>query len=168
MVSFVTYRTKLLSQAKAESFAKALRSNDRFAFVTVEKSPRAKSEKAWLVRFEPSNAARKAALVDAAQDARTERALCGTFTFAVDPDRPHYHCFSHQSGECYTLDLNTCDCPDETYRCSHVGLACKHRIALALALRAGEVGEFTPVNRGLDQERFAEAYGDVDELFGVI
>lgn len=161
MISFVTYRTKLLSEKQASAFAAALRANSRFAMVSVERSSRARGEKAFIVRFEPSNAARKEALVNNAQDQRTERALTQSFTFCRDTDHDFCHCLSH-SGEVYETTLNSCSCPDETYRCSGVGLACKHRIALALAIRAGDVQEFrhvvTPQRHRLDQDRFHEIF----------
>jgi len=159
MTSFTSYRTRLLSEKRALAFAAALKANPRFAFVAVERSARAKGPNCFLVRFEPSSVARRTALLDQAQDARIVRAATQGFTFAADPDAPFCHCLSHSSGEVYETTLNSCSCPDEEMRCSKIGLACKHRIALALAIRDGEVTEFTPpVRRAFDAARFNEIF----------
>jgi hypothetical protein len=130
----VFHRTKLLTLAAAAAFARCLGGNSRFTSVSIEESKRAKSEKRWMVLFQPSNASRQEAMVDRQQDARARRACEQPFTFCLDKDagRPFFWCHSHTSGEVYEVGANAecCSCPDATYRLRGTGLRCKHQLAL--------------------------------------
>lgn len=160
MISFTSYRTKLLPESKANAFAAALRGNPRFAHVAVERSSRAKGSACWFVRYASSSEVRRRALVDGAQDARTRRAMDQEFTFCSDPERAGYHCLSHSSSEVYEVTLNSCSCPDQEARCRAAGIACKHRVALHLAITAGTVADLARVTpRAFEQKRFAEIFG---------
>jgi hypothetical protein len=132
------FRTKVLSQAQAESFCKALTAHRSFIEVSVEESPRAKGEKRWFVQYLPANLTRQEAMRDRQQSAREERARTQQFTFVRDSDHPYYHCLSHATGECYCVTEFSCDCGDATFRCLPNNLSCKHMISLRFAILAAE------------------------------
>lgn len=154
---FTAYRTKLLSQKRAAAFASALRRNSRFSHVSVEQSSRAKGDACWFVRFEPSSEIRRQALVDAQDSSRARRGLEQEFTFVRDTATNSYLCFSHTSGNVYSVTEHSCDCPDSQHRLTGTAIRCKHRYAL-IAQSPAELGP-APV-RSETQDRF-------DAIFGV-
>ena len=137
------FRTKCMVLAQAARFAKCLEGNSRFLGVEITESTRAKSDKRWFVAFTPSNPERVQAILDRQQDARAQRAAEQTFSFMLDKDggRPFLWCYSHASGETYEVDCQgrSCSCPDHEFRCKPNGLKCKHQIAAAAAIQAGDV-----------------------------
>jgi len=138
--------TKLMDIEHAGRWARCLTANSRFTSVEIQTSRRAKSAHVrYFVTYLPSSASRQTAMLDRQQDARNRRADEQEFTFCHDGDHDFYHCLSHTSGETYDVTLNSCSCPDHQFHCAANGLACKHRLALASALRRGEVGEFETV-----------------------
>jgi len=132
MESVSHHRTKCLTIDAAGRFAKCLMANSRFTDITIENSPRAKGDRAWFVRFAPSNPDRLQDLLDHHQDARARRACEQAFTFCLDKDagRPFFWCHSHQSGEVYEVTEHSCNCPDAEFRLKGTGLLCKHSLAL--------------------------------------
>lgn len=152
MTSFTSYRTKLLSEARARQFAACLRKNSRAAFVAVMRSTRAKSDDRWYVQWQPSNESRQRALVDAQDSARAQRGCEGTFTFLKDVDGS-FLCFSHESGNVYSVREHSCDCPDATHRLAGTSIRCKHSWALRNA-SPEELGPAPVIDRKFDQAQF--------------
>jgi hypothetical protein len=175
MVSFnemrpPSFRTILMDLEHAARWARCLNANRRFTNAEIQTSPRAKSpEVRYYVTYQPSNERRQAAMLDHQQSARAQRADAQEFTFCHDGDHDFFHCLSHTSGQTYETTLNSCSCPDEQFRCSPNGLACKHRLALASHIRDQRTTEFKPVvarkplSRDMkwakDQELFASVFG---------
>src|SRR6185295_2657141 len=112
MAGVTFYRTSLLTEHQAQSFARCLARNRRFSNVNLCHSARAKGAACWFVTFAPSNPDRQAVLLGAQQDARTERAAVQSFTFAANQQEAY--CFSHGSGETYQIDPHGswCGCED--------------------------------------------------------
>jgi hypothetical protein len=136
--------------------------------VEIVTSRRATGQARFFVRYQPANPLRQDAMLAREQAARVERAESETFTFCHDGDHEFFHCLSHGSGEVYEVTLQSCGCPDAQFRAEPQGLACKHRLALADAIRRGEVQEFEPVpsrevQRQRDQDRFREIFADANE-----
>ena len=151
------YRSALLSEAQATAFCRMLAANPRFASVHLAHSSRATGACQWFVIFQPSNPTRAAALLQAQQDARTERAATQEFTFAANAEE--VYCYSHGSGGVYSLqpDGRGCSCEDSIHRCGPSGvLLCKHGLAWlaseekraldeAIARRAEEARRFMEI-----------------------
>src|SRR5688572_18603487 len=78
----LSYRTRLLTQEKAEQFARCLRSNPLFAEVAVVESTR--SQGRYFVDFLPSSTDRQEAMLDRQQQQRSDRATTQQFTFCLD------------------------------------------------------------------------------------
>jgi len=134
----VAFRTALLSQARAESFAAMLTANSRFESVLVNRSERAKCDKAFFVTFQPSSEARKDLIFMAQWDARKERGQGegADYTFFADEDNKGcYWVYNPISQETYSTSIFSCSCPDYTYRCQRAGLQCKHQAAHTEFLR---------------------------------
>jgi predicted nucleic acid-binding Zn finger protein len=144
----IRFRTRCLPHAQAERFAACLAANERFRDVEVVESARAKGERRHFVEFLPANPERLAAMLSRQQDARQQRADTEgrDYVFALDKNagRVFAHCFNPSSGQVYETTEHTCSCPDWEWRCSSLGLSCKHQLALAAALARGEVGRFEP------------------------
>lgn len=122
------FRTKLMSEARAFAFAKALQGNRRFAFVQLCRSYRTKSADCWYVSFQPSSESRKLAVLDRQQSARAQRAADGDFTSCKDPQTGRWWVYSPTSGHTYETTATACDCLDARHRANPAGLACKHSI----------------------------------------
>ena len=132
----IVYRTKLIFEAKAQSFAAMLRGNSRFEDVKVKHSGRAKSDAAFFVTFQPVSEVRKDAIFMDQWKAREQRALDQECIFWPDPDLINvWNCFSCKSGETYQVTLGDCTCPDYHFRCQKAGLNCYHQHSLSAFLR---------------------------------
>jgi hypothetical protein len=129
----LSYRTKLMPEAKAQAFAACLTANADFTEVSVEESARAKREEKFFVQFKPASELRQLDMLARQIDARASRAAAQGFSFILDKDagRPFVWVHSHSSGEVYELDIEgrSCGCPDHLYRCSKAGIQCKHALA---------------------------------------
>ena len=159
------YRTTLLSEAQATAFCRMLAANPRFAGVHLAHSSRATGACQWFVIFQPSNPTRARALLQAQQDARTERATTQEFTFAANAQE--VYCYSHSSGECYRLEVDGsgCSCEDWLRRCQPNGsLKCKHILAW-LAREEQRNVEEARVRRTEDTRRFEEIFSSKDEAW---
>jgi hypothetical protein len=123
------FRTKLMDQAQAERFAHCLDANARFAKVTVEES---RSAGRFFVSFLPAAPERQAEMLETVQSERLVRALTegSDYVFVVDDSARFMWCFNPRSGETWEVTSQSCTCPDHVYRCSRVGLKCKHQLAL--------------------------------------
>jgi len=76
------------------------------------------------------------------QREREERALAEQFTFVRGEENGEVvvWCLSHKSKETYTIKRHSCSCNDFQFRLAPLGLdCCKHREALLIASRRGEV-----------------------------
>lgn len=144
------YRTRPMSQDRAEQFARCLAANPRFEGVVVLGS---RSPGKSVVVYRPANLGRQAELLDDQQNTRAARADAegGNYVFAANGDG-RWWCLS-TSGETYLVSLSGCDCPDHTYRCGAAGLACKHMLALASNL--GRQVTFAPVTPAPQVDPFA-------------
>jgi hypothetical protein len=149
------FRTKLMTEARAHSFAKALTANRRFAFVLICHSARAKGPECFFVQFQPSSEARKLAIIDRQQSVRAQRAASGDFTSCKDPHTNRWWVFSPVSGCTYETTATSCDCPDARQRANPAGLACKHSIHVR-----GEMAREAEV-----REQRAELARRFDEIF---
>jgi hypothetical protein len=136
----VGFRTKLLPLERAESFARCLRGNERFADVQVQESPRSPGK--WFVAFTPSDEGRRQYWLEQAQTERQARSdFEGLhYTYLIDPSGSFYWCFS-VSGELYDVTPHSCSCPDFQFRCSGHGIYCKHILALYRAVNEGRVND---------------------------
>jgi len=140
-------RTKPMERAQALRFARALEANPRFTNVSVAESRQAKAPaKRWVVWYQSSNPARRAAVRDREQTARQQRAEAegSRYLWVLDTDHPFFHCLS-TSGEVWEVTHASCSCPDATYRCKPAGLLCKHSLAL-----------ISGVGQQVDMETFSE------------
>lgn len=132
--SGVHYRTRLLTEPRARSFAAALAANPAFTLMDVETSPRAKGEARFFVTFRPANAARQQDLQRRQQDTRQARAEAQGSEYLWCPDRGFLWCLS-TSGEVYEVTPGrSCTCGDFVYRCQGAGLQCKHLLSIDAGL----------------------------------
>lgn len=143
----VHYRTRLLTQERALSFARALEANRRFEEVSVTRSGRARSDAQFFVTFRPVSEQRMTALREEQQDARDARAIeeGSAYLWCRDENcgRSFVWCLS-TSGEVYEVTPGkSCTCPDFEYRAGPSGLHCKHLQALFFGL--GTMTDFQPV-----------------------
>jgi hypothetical protein len=162
----LTFRTRLMELEPAARFAKCIAANPRFGAVEIVTSRRAKGERRFYVTYLPTNEARLAAIVDRQQSARAKRATEQDFVFCHDGDHDFFHCHSISSGEVYETTLNSCTCPDHTWRCLPNQIACKHSLALADHLREERTTTFKPVTPSThraDQDRFDMIFSDRDQ-----
>lgn len=162
----LTFRTRLMELEPAARFARCVQANARFGAVEIQTSRRAKGERKFFVTYLPTSEARLEALVDRQQQARAQRAAEQEFVFCHDGDHDFYHCHSLSSGEVYETTLNSCSCPDHTFRCLPNGLACKHSLALADHIREERTTEFKPVTASAHraaQDQFDAIFGDSNE-----
>lgn len=150
----LTFRTCLMKLEPAARFALCLEANPRFCAVEIQTSRRAKGERKYFVTYLPANPERVEAMVDRQQQARARRADEQEFVFCHDGDHDFYHCHSVASGEVYETTLNSCSCPDHTFRCHSSGLACKHRLALGDHIREERTIRFLPVAVTPENEAF--------------
>jgi len=144
----ITYRSKCLTEPKAQRFARCLEANARFSDITLCRSNRAKSDTCWFVSFRPVSEERQAQMFSKQQMSREERALTegSAYVWALDKDAGRaFWWLMSASGEVYELDLRgrSCSCPDYVYRCQGNGLECKHSQALRHGL--GAFADFEPV-----------------------
>jgi len=135
------YRTALMTQTHAASFARCLAGNDSFCDVLVSFSFRAKPEKAYYVIFKPASIERQRAIYSGQDDAREARAVSegSDYIFFWDSDKRIYWVFNPKSTETYEVSGRDCTCPDYQFRCRENGLTCKHMKALRLRVEAGEL-----------------------------
>jgi len=134
----VAFRTTLLTEARAESFARMLAGNARFEDIEVQESSRAKSERAFFVTFSPSSAARKDLIFMAQWDSRRTKGEGEGADYTFWPDDDNAGCFwvfNPISGETYTTSIFSCSCPDYLYRASRAGCLCKHQHSLSAHLK---------------------------------
>jgi hypothetical protein len=124
----IYHRTKLMTAQRAANFAKCIEANTLFHAVTVERSEKAKGEKAYFVRYQPSNELRTLDMIAAQASARAERAADQRPAYEVHPAEGFFYCLS-PDGEVYETTEMNCDCPDYTYRGAVVG-PCKHMLML--------------------------------------
>lgn len=167
-MGMLQYRTKLLPLERAARFAKCLLANNRCTGVEIQTSKRATSDSRYYVTWLPANPARVEAMLDRQQAARIQRADTQAFTFCRDTEHDFHHCHSHASGEVYEVTLQSCTCPDFERRCAPHGIVCKHVLALASAVRAGQTTEFEPVPAKVpsDRERRAADARNFERIFG--
>jgi len=137
-----TYRTKLMSQDRARSFARCLEAHPAFTGALVEESSRSRGK--FLVRYVPANPARRQDMVQSQADARTARAEEQVDNYMVirDPSGRFYWVLNLLTGDTYETTLQGCDCPDFTYRCEAAGILCKHSSIVKLHLERDQVQEF--------------------------
>src|SRR6476620_5662932 len=83
----IHYRTRLLTEARALSFARALCANPRFVSVVAELSTKMKGSECWFVTFKPVNEACQVALQRRQQLSREERALSVGSEYLWCPDK---------------------------------------------------------------------------------
>jgi len=123
------HRTKLMTQDRAERFARCIQANPRFVNVVVSESPRSAGK--FLVTFNTSSDETGEKIRQDAHTARLERALVDgkDFIFVADDGGEFIWCMS-TSGETYEVTSASCTCPDHQYRCRPNGLQCKHQLAL--------------------------------------
>jgi len=126
MISFLSYRSRLMTARRAEAFARCLRANRRFRAVTVERSPLAAGPAAWLVRWHPVSPARCRDLRRRAQEQRAARAP----GLQVSGGPEWFTVTNPETGAVYYVTAYSCTCPDFEYRCRESGLACKHIAAV--------------------------------------
>jgi hypothetical protein len=158
MSAFPCYRTGLLTQPQAISFAACLRANRRFSDVRICRSSRTRLAACWFVTFAPSSTARQEALLRDQQNARAQRAATQSFTFAANHSEAY--CFSHTSQAVYQLDPHGtwCDCEDSRRRCQPSGtLKCKHVLAWEASDEKREWDE-ARAHRVAEAKRFMEIF----------
>lgn len=133
MQRLLDFRTRLMREAQARNFAKALAARSAFTNVTVQKHERAVTDKAYYVVFAPRDPVRAGQLAAEAQQARKDRAKAqaANYIFVLDESGRYYHCWNTLSGEVYEVTCETCTCPDNEIRLrGQFGIRCKHRILL--------------------------------------
>lgn len=151
------FRTQLMPLQQAQRFAACLRANRRFTGVEIRESNRTRAEKRWFVAFAASSVARAEALLQRQQDSRAARATSQTFTFAGNSRE--VYCYSHASGNTYSLDADGrgCCCEDSIHRCQGQ-LLCKHGIAWLASDEKRELDE-AKARRQADNAEFERIFG---------
>ena len=125
------FRTKLMTEAHAESFAAALRANSQWDGVMVYESPRAKGEKRHYVVYHHADGAQRQALLQRQEDKRAARAEAELDHYLIVPNEcGRFFWVQSTSGEVYEVTRFDCSCPDHEHRCREAGIRCKHQIAL--------------------------------------
>lgn len=149
----IYHRTKLMERGRAARFAACLQRNSRFAAVSVQESPTARSDRRFYVQYQPSNTARQLDLTQREMDARAERAQEQAAGYLIEPsDTGRFAWVCSPSGEVYETTEYSCDCPDHAYRGSAVG-PCKHSLMLR-NLRAAREAEFEAERERVEMEQF--------------
>jgi hypothetical protein len=133
----VAHRTRPMTHAHAEAFAAALRANRRFVVLAVERSPRAKSDVAYVVRYQPMNDTRLTAMMGAQAAARDRRAA--EQAFVVTEGDGFFWVANPASGGVYQTTESSCDCGDQKWHACEGG--CKHQRHLRALLAAGVIGQ---------------------------
>lgn len=134
------YRTKLMTQAHAESFAAALRANAQWEGVMVSESPRANGERRFFVVYHSADPQQRAALLERQEGRRAARAEAELDQYLIVPDEGRrFFWVQSASGEVYEVTRFDCTCPDYEYRCREAGIRCKHQFAVEAATEQGEV-----------------------------
>ena len=134
------YRTKLMTEAHAESFASALRANSQWDGVMVYESPRAKGERRHYVVYHSADGAQRQALLQRQEDKRAARAASELDQYLIVPNEcGQFFWVQSTSGEVYEVTRFDCSCPDHEFRCREAGIRCKHQIAVEVATERGEV-----------------------------
>jgi hypothetical protein len=153
------YRTKgLMSQSRAERFARCLAANGRFSDVQVVESGRAKcADCAHYVYYTPRNVTRHKQILQDAQNSREARAReqRESYEFHLDESGLFYWCLNLRSLEVYETTVHGCDCPDATYNLSRTGIQCKH--ALMLQMQLQEEAEALEIERQIEEQQEQEA-----------
>jgi predicted nucleic acid-binding Zn finger protein len=134
------YRTVLMTDAHAESFAAALRANSQWDGVMVYESPRAKSERRYYVVYHPASDAAREALLARQESKRAARADAELDEYLIVPaEEGRFFWVASGSGNVYEVTDFSCTCPDHEYRCREAGIRCKHQLALEIATERGKV-----------------------------
>ena len=134
------YRTKLMTETHAESFAAALRANSQWDGVMVYESPRAKGERRHYVVYHPASAEARDAILARQEATRAARAEAELEEYLIVPaDGETFFWVASQSGNVYEVTDFSCTCPDHEYRCREAGIRCKHQLALETAAERGKV-----------------------------
>lgn len=136
----VGYRTRLLPQRAAETFARCIGANPQYQNAEVRESPQARGERRWWVFWRPAADRRADAIRQQAQAERADRAAAEAagYIWVLDDTRRFWHLWNPATGGQYQVALRgeTCDCPDYQIR-GRAGLRCKHLIAFTLGRQAG-------------------------------
>lgn len=152
------HRTKLLPQARAESFAKCLAARGQATDVQVLESNRTRSlDCRHFVYWTPKSVARQWALLDQSQNERAQRAVeqAGQYEFVLSDCGRYHYCLSLKTGEVYETTVHGCDCPDATYNLHRTGLRCKH--ALMLEAHLEREAEDLEIEREIEEAQEQDA-----------
>ena len=134
------YRTRLMTETHAESFAAALRANAQWDGVMVCESPRAKGERRHYVVYHPASAEAREAILARQEASRAARAEAELDEYLIVPaDGETFFWVASGSGNVYEVTDFSCTCPDHEHRCRAAGIRCKHQVALEAATERGKV-----------------------------
>jgi hypothetical protein len=126
----ITYRTTLMTWARAKAFAKCIATNANFCDVELLPSAKAKGDQ-YYIQFRPVNVERQLDMYQAEWNKNAQRAEVegGDFIYwDCAEQRGLSFVFNPKSGQVYEMHQGTCQCPQMTYRCSGAALHCKHMI----------------------------------------
>ncbi len=140
----VGYRTRVMTEQNAQSFAACLRANGQFTNVEVHEEPRAKGERRYYVAYQPSDPQQQQVLLQGHEEQRRARAESEgeQYLFVENSDTGRFFWCQSVSGEVYEVTLHNCTCPDAEFRCRTNGIRCKHSLALEKAQERGAVLTF--------------------------
>jgi len=134
------YRTKLMTEAHAESFAAALRANAQWDGVMVYESRRAKGERRHYVVYHPASAEARRAILTRQEGKRAVRAAAELDQYLIVPDEDgRFYWVQSTSGEVYEVTCFDCTCPDREFKARQAGISCKHMLALEIVTTHEEI-----------------------------
>lgn len=121
----ISFRTRPMTETKAQTFAQCLAANP--TFVNVDTIP-SRSAGKFVVVYQCASESRRAELLQGQQDARLVRAAEQAHGYVFVRGEGFDWCFKLED-DCdpYQVSDRECTCRDFHWRCEENGLKCKHQ-----------------------------------------